>query len=191
MVINFCVLVTAFIAISSCGLREREKQVEQRNTELNEKEQNLTLQEQKLRLKEDELSKREKTLDSLEVIQVTEKETLKDPGLEGTWTVRMRCIETNCAGSAVGDTRNEQWVFSYENNHIIVKAFSANKLVRVYSGDYSSDPLLLYAQLDADAQATRMTVRLNRNRPNEMKGEREIIRAEGCTILYALELKKQ
>jgi len=43
----------------------------------------------------------------------------------------MRCTETNCSGSAVGDTKNEQWEIGYQNGGIVAQAFSGNKLVRV------------------------------------------------------------
>jgi hypothetical protein len=190
MIAKIFSLCMFMLILGSCGLRQREQQLEQRSTKLDEKEQQLTLQEKKLQLKEEELERREKKLDSLAIFSGQDTSAAIDPSLEGTWSARMRCVETNCAGSAVGDTRNEQWLFSYENNSILVKAYSGNKLVRIYSGDIAFDPLQLNAQLDADAQTTRMSVRLNRIRQNELKGEREIVRSDGCTILYALELKK-
>jgi hypothetical protein len=105
----------------------------------------------------------------------------------------MRCVETNCSGSAVGDTKIEQWELSYENPGIIAKAYSDNKLVRVYSGSSNGNALELSNTPDNQdpSLAAKMVVRIQEIKENEMQGQREIIRPDNCHTLFALDFKKQ
>src|SRR4051794_24424190 len=125
-------LVMSFVALG-CGLRDREQELEKRLNEVNQKEQELLLKEKSLQLKEEELAKKEKLVDSSSK-NLTDSFFSQHPQLPGTWNVTMRCTETTCQGSAVGDTKNEQWEISYQEKTIVAQAFSDNKLVRVYSG---------------------------------------------------------
>ncbi|GAA4414323.1 hypothetical protein GCM10023187_43620 [Nibrella viscosa] len=182
-------LVLIIVIFSGCRLREREKEVNRRTLELNQKEQQLALREQQLNLKEEDLSRREKkltsTADTTQDLSIVYK-----PELVGRWTVLMRCTETSCEGSAVGDTRTEQWTISYKDNTVIVQALDNNRLVRVYTGYYQQDVLLLTAQQDPSAANTTITVRLQFKTPTIMEGQREITRENNCRIIYALVLNK-
>jgi hypothetical protein len=177
---------------SSCGLRERELELDKKMQAINQKEQELLLKEKSLQLKEEELAKKAKLLDSSAKIAADSFFT-SHPNLPGKWNVTMRCIETTCSGSAVGDTKNEQWDISYQNNGIVAQAFSNNNLVRVYSGNTDGTAVELATEPDnADpSRATKMIVRLQDIKENEIQGQREIIRPDNCHIVYALNLKKQ
>lgn len=182
------------ILLPGCSLRERERELDQRTIALNEKEQQLSLKQQMLDLKEMELNEREKELDSTSNQLVADSLSKLYPDLPGDWTVKMVCIETTCAGSAVGDTKNEVWNFTFQNNNILASAYSNNKIVRVYNGTFSGNGIKMAIQPDSiDLQAPKITVRLqNSNKKiGEMEGEREIIQSSGCRILYSLELKKK
>src|SRR5690606_13756599 len=109
--------------------REREQKLQEREKAVNLKEQELKLWEQRLKLKEEELDKRDKD-DSLRADTMG----FFNPSLPGDWLVKMRCTETSCETSAIGDTRTEKWHIEFENNTVIVKALSNNKITRVYSG---------------------------------------------------------
>lgn len=115
------------------------------------------------------------------------------PQLPGKWNVTMRCTETTCQGSAVGDTKNEQWEISYQNNQIVAQAFSDNKLVRVYSGSHNGSTVELATEPDNPDPllSTKMIVRIQEIKEKEIRGQREIIRPDNCHIIYSLELKKQ
>ena len=177
---------------TGCGLQEREKELQKKISEVNQKEQELLLKEKSLQLKEEELAHREKLLDSSSKKPVADSVAALRPELAGTWNVTMRCTETTCAGSAVGDTKNEQWVISYQDNTVIANAISDNKIVRVYAGSYNGNSLELSTQPDAadPEQKTKMVVRLQVTKENEMAGQREIIHPEDCRIVYSLDLKK-
>src|SRR5687768_6602916 len=110
------VLSLLFLSLNSCSIRQREKQLDKRTAELDQREQQLLPKERLLQIKEEELNTREKAFDSAvkkENIQdstsVRDILAVRDTSLIGNWSVRMRCIETNCTGSAVGDTKTEHW----------------------------------------------------------------------------------
>ena len=175
---------------TGCGLRQREIELERKAKELTEREQQLNLKEQSLIAKEDQLNDRQKKIDSTNAI-IEDSLTIAHNKVPGVWNVDMTCTNTNCPGSAVGDIKNEQWQFRFEGNVVIVSAMANNKLVRSYTGAYSGNVLkLTVVQEDTDEPTFKMNIRLNRTKENEMEGEREIIQASGCRILYSLKLKK-
>lgn len=189
-ILIFCLWL---MTLTGCGLREREDALNKKMSEVAQKEQKLLLQEKTLQLKEEELNQRQRLLDSTSNKITIDSLPVLHPQLPGTWLVKMSCKETTCPGSAVGDTKTEQWQFTYQNNAVVAKAMSNNKLVRIYTGTYSGNSLELSAQQDTttSGQNVKMVVRLLETKENEMEGQREIIRAEGCRVVYSLALQKQ
>jgi hypothetical protein len=181
------------ITLASCGLREKEDALNKRMSELAQKEQELLLREKSLQLKEKELNEREILLDSTSSKLSTDSLSALHPKLPGIWLVKMTCTETTCPGSAIGDTKTEQWIINYQNNAVIAKAMSNNNLARIYIGTYSGNSLELSAQQDTAAVSTpaKMIVHLQETKEDEMEGEREITRVEGCRIVYTLKIKRQ
>jgi hypothetical protein len=184
----------SLIILPGCNLQQREKELNRRSEELNKREQQLLVKETALTLKEEELNKRERLLDS------TMKNGTADDSagqynamIVGLWTVRMYCTETNCAGSAIGDTRTEQWEISFQDGSIVAKAMSDSKLIRIYTGTFQNDMLRLTSSHEdlPSKKVTNMIVRLQVMNPGVMEGQREIQRPENCRIIYGLELKKQ
>ena len=184
-------LVLSFFT-SGCGLRERELELDKKMNEVNQKEQELILKEKSLQLKEEELDKKKKLLDS-SAQNPPDSFFALHPQVPGKWDVTMRCIETNCSGSAVGDTKIEQWEISYQNLGIVAQAFSDNNLVRVYSGNNNGNTVELSTEPNNSDPllSTKMIVRIQEIKENEMLGQREIIRPDNCHIVYALNFKKQ
>jgi hypothetical protein len=185
-------LLLTLIIFSGCDGRKREQALELKQTELNQKDQELKLREQSLQLREEELAKRERLLDTTNKNSVDTLSALY-PKLAGLWNVTMRCTETTCQGSAVGDIKTEQWDISIQNNTVVAKAMSDKNLLRIYSGTFLGNSFELTAQQEnaATQQAAKMIVRLQPTKENEMTGQREILRSHNCRILYALELRKQ
>ena len=180
------------VVLSGCNLRQREIELDKKLAEVNQREQMLTLKEQSLELREQQVNEKEKKLDSTTNRNGNDSLLLLHPQLPGIWNVKMQCTETTCPGSAVGDTKNEQWQFQLQDNGVIVSAKSNNELVRVYTGVYRNNVLQLSVQTDSTLPKTaRILVRLQQIQDKEMGGEREIIQPDGCRILYALQLKKQ
>jgi hypothetical protein len=182
------------ILLSACSVREREKELEARTNELNQKEQELLLKEKTLLLKEEALKKLEGRLDSSSHHHAnSDTSGIYNPSIIGTWVVNMQCTETDCEGSAVGDTKSEQWLISYvDSSSVIAKAMAGNKLVRVYSGKYIGDVLQLTTEQEdvTVGQTIRIFVRLQPVNEKQMDGKREIFRGNECRILYSLSLKR-
>lgn len=151
------------------------------------KEQELLAWENRLKLKDQELKIREQRLDSIEI----KKDTLGtyNAKLIGNWSVRMRCTETTCAGSAIGDTKTEQWNISYENNKVVVKASSNKVPIRTYKGIFKDNNLKLTALQSGDSE-TIITITLREVSDKRMEGTREIYQAGICKIIYALEIER-
>jgi hypothetical protein len=101
----------------------------------------------------------------------------------------MNCIETDCPGSAIGDTKTEQWDMSYEGSDVIAKAFANNKLVRVYKGHLKGNSLSLAVEQQVPSDAS-MTVALTLANEDILEGHREIRQSSGCRIIYSLEATK-
>jgi len=184
--------IVLFFSVTGCGLRERELEIKKRTNELNLKEQELASRERSLQLREEELGKKEKRLDSSSKNQA-DSLLAQYPLLQGKWNVTMNCTQTTCPGSAVGDTKNEQWEISFQNNEIVAQAFSNNKLIRAYYGTNNGTTVELSTKPDNPdlSLSTKMIVRLQEIKENEIHGQREIIRPDNCHIIYSLELKKQ
>lgn len=171
------------LLLLGCTNQKREQELQHREARLNQKEQELLLKEKQLQLREQKLQLTDST--ELKTDSVT-----YNPDLPGTWSVNMICTETDCPGSAIGDTKNEQWEISYQNGNVLAKAMVNNKLVRVYSGAVRGNTLELSADPGTDQPSTKMIVKLQQTTPKRWEGRREIIRQEGCRIIYSMLLSK-
>jgi hypothetical protein len=181
-------MVSCAILFSSCDLREREQELAQRAAELNEKEQELLLKEKQL--KEQELLIQQQQMDS------TLLDSLNfpvDSSMLGTWAVRMRCTETTCPGSAVGDVKTETWEIIMQDRNLIAKVYDGKKLVRVYNGNFRQNGAMLkdHPDIPAADNTGNITVTLQPPKDNLVNGRREIIGVNQCKIIYDLELRKQ
>lgn len=189
-------LFTIFLfLLSGCGLREQQKQLHQERMAIRQKEQELNLKEQELDAREAILNERQKTMDSVLVT----KDTLSAlyPTIAGNWSTKMVCTETTCPGSALGDTKVEQWAIVFENNLVIVKAMNNKmQLTRIYTGHIDAGGQInLVAQTpnanSDDSPAAKIIIQLKQKDNNTMQGQREIIQPGNCHIVYSLNLKKQ
>lgn len=188
---NLVVVCFLLVGMPACGLRQRELELEQKLEEVNQLKQELLLKEKSLQIKEEQLAAREKHLDS--TTQLVDTLAAKYPKLPGTWTVNMNCTVATCTGFAVGDVKNEQWSFSFQNNKVIARAMSGQNLVRVYTGTYTGNVIELIPEQDVatNPQPDRVVVRLQRTSDTEMNGQREINRPDdNCRVVYALDLTK-
>jgi len=178
----------AILLLSSCDYRKREEALRSREAALNQKEQELALKEKSLQLKEEDLSKREKRLDTT----VTDSTYIVDSTLIGNWAVKMVCTEATCTGSAVGDTKTENWQIAYQTNSIIAKVISNNQLARIYTGFYTGNTIELLEEQNKEATAlqTKMVVRLRVVDSTHLEGQREILR-ENCKVIYSVQLEKE
>jgi hypothetical protein len=182
------IYVVAVLVFTSCDYHKREEEIRRKETELIRKELELSLKEKSLQLKEDDLLKREKRLDST----ITDSTYIVDSTLIGNWAVKMVCTETTCTGSAVGDTKTENWQVTYQSNSIIAKVIANNQLTRIYAGFYTGNTLELVEEQNnyTSASPTKMVVRLHVIDSTHLEGQREISR-ESCKVVYSLQLEKE
>lgn len=175
---------------SGCNFRKREDDLQKREAMLNQKEQELLLKEKTLNQREIDLTQREQKADSTSLSDSTHQ---VNPVLVGIWSVKMTCTETTCPGSAVGDTKLEQWDISYQAKNIIAKATVNEELARTYTGFFTGNTVeLVQESTNLPAQVpTRMVVRLRVIDDKHMEGQREIVRDNNCKIVYDLQLEKQ
>ncbi|WP_121355579.1 hypothetical protein [Flavisolibacter nicotianae] len=176
--------------LSACNQHQKEESLQQKETLLQQKEQELLLKEKKLQAWEEALNIRDQHMDSTQRQDTAQR---INNALPGNWNVQMTCEETTCAGSAVGDTKNEQWYFSYESNALVVKATADQKLVRVYNGTNTGNAIELEESKPSTGAATpsKITVRLHMTDETHMEGQREIARGKECKIVYGMKLEKQ
>ncbi|WP_020603334.1 hypothetical protein [Spirosoma spitsbergense] len=183
-------LIALLLFTPGCESRTKKEELQKKEIALNKKEHDLLLREKSLQLKEQQLQQREKQIDSSPKVDTT---NLYNPALIGRWSVKMTCTETTCTGSAVGDTKNEQWAISYQGKTIIAKVIVADKLVRIYTGFFTDNSVELMEDSEriSSRMAPKMVVRLQIVNEKTLDGHREIVRDNNCKVLYALQLKKQ
>jgi hypothetical protein len=167
-----------------CGLGDREKELKQKEEAISKKQQELMLWEQRLTIKEKDLDTRKQLLDSNKIIDTV---MAHDANLPGKWLVKMQCIETSCDGSAIGDTKTEQWEVTSTNNNVVAKAYTGKQLSRIYNGQYKQNGMVLTDQLSTTESLIRITLRPTAN--DVLEGTREIIQ-ENCKIVYSLVAKR-
>ncbi|SKB36478.1 hypothetical protein [Daejeonella lutea] len=179
-----------FLFFTACGKSAEERKLEQMAVDLESREKLLLAREQQVDLKELELAKLQQQIDSIR----GKSDTIGtyNPELVGTWQVTMNCIETTCEGSAVGDTKTEQWIISYQNNKVIARAQANANVIRVYNGLYKENALQL-AALETPDQETHMDVLLTPHATTKglMEGQRIINRLGICRTVYTLKAEKQ
>lgn len=182
---NLILLFILIICLHGCGLNEREKNLQKLQKEIALKEQALLILEQRLKLKEEALDHVRQSLDSAKM-QI-DSASVYNPDIVGKWTVKMNCIETSCDGSALGDSKTEQWDISYNKNTIVVKAYSGPVLIRVYVGNYRDNQLKILDErpnMDVSFKAS-----LNFINTKRMDGTREVLQKD-CKIVYSLNAEK-
>jgi len=187
-----CVFFLFLIFLTGCDYKKREQALKQKESELNKREEELVLREKALQLQEEEFKKKKSGFDSL-----TSK-VLKDTGtynadLVGNWDVKMNCIETNCPGSAIGDTKTEQWQILYDQNKVVANAIVNQRIVRTYVGTHSNNIIELEVQpADSLSQPiAKIQVHLQLKSNNYIEGRREITQQENCRIVYSLTMNKK
>jgi hypothetical protein len=184
------VLLLPLVMLFLCGCQnqEREKRLVQREAELAQREQELLIRENRLNMLEQRLAKQAQ--DS------TQKASVDSAGVDnlvGTWNTRMNCIETDCPGSAIGDSKTEQWQISYEAGAFLVKATVNNQIARVYSGTLTGNTLELTAQHlpNESLPDASITAQLEVVGDQRLQGRRVIDRPNTCRIVYALDMTKE
>lgn len=170
--------------LQGCGYKEKEAQLGKRELRLAEKEKALMQWEQRLTLLESELQEKKKKQqqDSTSV-----NDSLQAQPVAGKWIVKMRCTETNCSGSAIGDSKTETWEIAYQNKGIVVNTFVGNELSRIYNGSFTQTRLEAINGKPGSESLMRITLEL---KDGKMEGTREVERTD-CKTRYTLTAERQ
>lgn len=117
---------------------------------------------------------------------------IQAPAINGLWVVSMKCIETDCEGSAIGDIKTERWSISINDRNIKAEVRANETLSRIYEGKQQGEfyDLSLKTVKNGITTQAKMLVKLKPLSQDHMEGTREIFRDE-CHIVYSLELHKQ
>ncbi|OJW81799.1 MAG: hypothetical protein BGO69_14950 [Bacteroidetes bacterium 46-16] len=174
------------LLLMSCGKHKEEKTMNTKES-LDAREQQLHNWEQQLQLKEIRLIALQSNLDSTR--RQLDSIGIYNSALVGNWHVKMLCTETTCQGSAIGDTKSEQWNISYQGNRVVAKVTSNKRFNRIYSGLYKKNKLRLTSEQQPDSK-TAITINLHPTSKNKMEGEREIRQQDDCKIIYTVEIEK-
>lgn len=183
-------LLLFFVATTTlgCNSNKKEQTLQIWEDSLVAREQALAIREQQIQYKEQELQKAQ--AESVDSTTVNDSTAIVNSGYLGRWNVFMDCTETSCPGSAIGDSKTEQWNITYSNGCIETQAMAGQKLIRVYSGVLLGNVLeLMYYNADPATQATRIMVRLIKEPSGALSGRREITRND-CKIVYKVQLEK-
>jgi hypothetical protein len=182
-------LPLGILLLAGCQNQEREQRLQKKEADLAHCEQELLLREKALTLREQANHKAQQAVDSVRALPAPDSALVR---LAGTWITRMNCIETDCAGSAIGDSKNEQWAFSNEQGQVLVRASVGNKVVRVYTGQLQGSELQLTAQHQEGETLPDaiITAQLQLTADQRLEGRREINRPDNCRIVYALTLTR-
>ena len=173
----FLLILAAFS--QSCGYKEREEKLTLREQQIAKTEQKLMQWEQQLAVWEKELQEKKKKQQE-DSTAITD--SLHAQPITGKWIVKMRCTETNCSGSAIGDSKTETWEISYSNKGIVVNAFAGNELSRIYNGSFSQTQLEATNGQPGSESVMRVILEL---KENKMEGTRVVERTD-CKIRYSL-----
>ena len=188
-----CSLSIVVMVSSSCDFKARQQELEKRRIELDNREQGLILREKAVQFKEDSLQLLLTRKDSS--IIIVDSISLLPPALHGEWITRSVCTETNCSGSAVGDTRTDTWLLGSRDSSIYINSVNSNQITRVYTGKFYRSNLIKASTVStANPQEERtaiFNVTLNEVSATRIKGTREIIQPDGCKIVYSVEMTKK
>jgi hypothetical protein len=174
-------IIIIALSLPGCGPSQHEKNLQKEQLEIKQKEQQLFVWEQRLKMREQELNNAKQVLDSVQF------DTANNPLIIGKWIVKMTCAQTTCDGSAIGDTKTEQWDIQYNGENVVVKAYSGPVLIRVYTGSYQNKVLKIVDE-KPNSKAL-ISANLNFINGNRMDGLREISQKD-CKIVYELSLEK-
>lgn len=177
----FFVLFT--LCLQSCGHKEKEEQLALREQQIAKKEQTLMQWEQQLTVMEKELQQKKKKQQE-DSTAITD--SLQAQAVTGKWVVKMRCTETSCSGSAIGDSKTETWEVTYDKG-TIVNAFTGSELSRIYNGSFSQNRLEAVNGQPGSESVMRVMLEL---KGNKMEGTREVERTD-CKIRYTLTAERQ
>jgi len=106
----------------------------------------------------------------------------------GVWNITMRCIQSDCPSTSIGDIRTETWHINYENYSISVVVIGNKNTNRDYEGDFNGKKLTLKNEVDNgsawSSSISKTNVELIMKNEKFLEGIREVLNPDPCIIRY-------
>lgn len=162
-----------------------------RSKELDERESNLIEKERQFSKKEAEYQALLLMRDSLENLN-GDKQTIEWPTfLDGQWSSKTICTESNCSDYVIGDTRNDFWEFRQDSTKLWVDVSDKNSLIRSYDAQYLNDNIKMHFKSDSTAaKMVEMNIELTEISEHRIKGLRTVTVNGNCQAKFNVELIK-
>lgn len=162
-----------------------------RSKELDERETILAEKERQFSEKEAEYQALIILRDSLENLD-NEKQISRWPVfLDGQWSSKTICTESNCSDYVIGDTRNDFWEFRQDSTKLWVDVSDKNNLIRSYDAQYLNDNIKMHFKSDSTAsKMVEMNIELTDISEHRIKGLRTVTVNGNCQAKFNVELIK-
>lgn len=173
--------------ITACKDNNKDKK---REEQLNRWEQNLREREQQLSLKEADYKSLLLIRDSLLARKDSVVARVWPASVNGKWKSTILCKESNCDNYVIGDQRSETWEFNADSAGMFTNVLNNTKLVRVYSGRFDANKILLRFTDSTLRKKVDMQVVLDQIDQNIIKGTEVVFGENNCTAKFSVELTR-
>lgn len=164
-----------------------------------EKEHELALREQKILDREQKFATKEADYQSLLVMRdslFSKRDTSVilqrwPDDIAGLWSSKSICRESNCSEYVIGDQRSNTWEFVSDSTGLYTRVNNNNQTIRVFSAKLDSTRIQLRFSSDSSASKNlELTVELNRENPNLIKGMQTASIDKSCNAKFSIELTR-
>jgi hypothetical protein len=182
----FAFFLLSFL-ITACKENNKYKKQEE---QLKRWEQNLREREQQLSLKEADYKSLMMMRDSLLARKDSMVAQVWPAFVNGQWKSTILCKESNCNNYVIGDQRSEMWEFNADSAGMFTRVLNNTKLVRVYSGRFDANKILLHFTDSTLKKKVDMQVVLDQIDKDMIKGTEVIVGENNCTAKFSVELAR-
>lgn len=180
-----CLIFIGVIFLTSCDDTKREEELIQR-------ERAITQKENEFSEKEAEYLALIKMRDSLNSIQDSTVYLNWPDSINGLWSSKVVCIESNCNDYVIGDQRVDNWEFAQDSSGLITRVLNnKNEIIRTYNAQFSPQGILLQFKTDSLAEKqVIMNINLNNIKSDKLIGKRNISVDNNCSAVFNVELTR-
>ncbi len=176
--------ILTIILLYSCQDSSKQKALEQRELQLQEKERQL-------KAREAEYQALVQMRDSLQKLDSIAKPEFWPSFVNGQWTSKIVCTESSCSDYVIGDTRSDLWEFVRDSARMQVNIRDRNKLVRIYTGQFTQDQIHLAFTSDSTApKRVEMKVNITEISKERLRGTR-VVNIGDCQAKFNVTLTRQ